>query len=243
MKFIIISLLFSANAFAQSYYPVGKSGDNRTVYGKKSDCESKESWPCEDIGGKDLRYWDETTVQVDDVSNPIYKAEYNVEACDIEVDCMEKLSAKTDCTNDPADAPTLRENTLMPGWSVVCTQVTGYEQKDKVILIENAAVKSSLLAADAAKIAQQDGLSQAKAARKFGESILDMMAVKNVEKSLSKGQIKQVVQDYELVRQLLVSGAVATARDEIAAMVPDGARVTQADKDDILAALDAYLGQ
>ena len=249
---LMVTLLFCVPSFAGQYRAVGADGAN-TNYSKLSDCEAAESSKnnysgCYDIRGKDLRYWEVQTIQVDDYSQPQWKAEYNVEACQITDAnasdyCYTMAESKTDCTNEPEDTHRIRENTLMPDHSIVCTRLLGYAQMDKAVLVENTTLKASVQAADAAAASQQTALDAAKAARSFGETIVDTIAVKNVSKGLSEGQIKQVIQDYELVMQMLMAGAIATARDEVAAMVPDGTRITQADKDEILAALDAYLGQ
>lgn len=241
--FLIFIWGFSSHA--ANWFPVGKQ-DAKTVYMDKQKCETVEGQACYDITDKDLRYWSLETIQVDDYSKPQWKSEYNVQACDPsaqdETSCSTIAQSKV-CDDEAEDTYRIRENSLMPGYSIVCTRLLGYEQQPKEVMVENQALKASVLAAEAAKSAQLSAIQQARAARSFGESIVDMIAVKNIQKGLTAAQIKQVVAEYEEIRTLLVSGAIATARADVAAMTPDGVRITQADKDEILAAIDAYLGQ
>jgi len=55
MKLFLFVLLVPMFVFA-NYFPVGKVGA-KTVYVKKSHCESIESQSCFDVSGKDMRRW------------------------------------------------------------------------------------------------------------------------------------------------------------------------------------------
>ena len=69
------------------------------------------------------------------------------------------------------------------------------------------------------------------------------IGARNMAKSLTTAQVKTVVETYSTIQALLASGSIATAKVEIEAVTPDGTLITQADKDAILAEVNAYLGQ
>ena len=70
---------------------------------------------------------------------------------------------------------------------------------------------------------------------KCGEDAVKYIAGRNVTKGLTTAQIKEMASTYSLTNDLLRSGAIDTALEEIGAMTPDGIIVTPQDKTEILA--------
>ena len=62
-------------------------------------------------------------------------------------------------------------------------------------------------------------------------------------KSLSLADTKLVLSDYDSVISLLRAGSIPHAKTEVEGLTPDGTRISQADKDALLAEINAYLGQ
>jgi hypothetical protein len=159
-----------------------------------------------------------------------------VEACSGEADCELKLSEKNCVDGRWA----LMDAEFTETW---CNKITGYSQilSGRNIVIENATTKATYEAEQAAK-AQMDGaISQAKAAMECGRTVKALLMVRNAPKGLSKGQIKQMVNTYAEIDSLLESGSLATAKDEIAAITPDGTLVTEGDKTALMAEIDKCL--
>ena len=243
MKYIILILLFSVNCFAaNNWFPVGKAGA-KTTYVKKQKCEQVEGQSCYDISEKDIRYWEVQTVNVDDTSNPIMKAAYNSGSCNDPEDCSTKMGdAMVSSPCDSGDNYTYKQNELMPGYTYYCTRLLGYEQIAIETLVENASLKSTVQAADAAKAAEESAIQGKLKDMDYGKLVIAKMGLKSDGKGLSPGQRKQLIDDYESVFRLLRAGSINAARDTINGMTPDGTRVTTQDKTDILTELDAYLG-
>lgn len=239
----LITLFFCAisiTVYASNFYPVGKVGA-KTVYSKKDKCEQIEGQLCFDITTKDPRYNSPVTSMVNDIEKPIYKAPYNTENCDSEQDCVSKVSAKNaSCTN--GDSATYQKNQVLPGYTIFCTGISGYEQREQTVLVENADLKASVLAADAQKAQLESDIANMQKHIAFGNRMIAYIGVRNKSKGLTKGQVKQMVQDYSVINDLLASGSLLTVKDEIEALVPDGTIVTQSDKDALLAELNSYLG-
>ena len=235
----VLVLTFNAKGM---WFPVGKSGAN-VNYAKKSVCEKLENHECFDISGKDVRYHEVKSVQVDDKTKPIWKPKYNVVSCGTDQECVEKmaeLGGNSHCNS--GDEIKYSKNTLMPGFSIYCTKVTGYEKKTVKKLVENASAKAAVQSADAAKAQEQAALEQAMKHQSFGKKMQAYIAVRNRQKSLTVPQVKQMTDTYGPIQSLLLSGSIETAKAQIQAITPDGTLVTQADKDAVLAEINAYLG-
>lgn len=75
----------------------------------------------------------------------------------------------------------------------------------------------------------------------FGEDLIKEYGLKNIMRGYTATQIVTVANDLSLITNLLRSGAIETAKSQILAFVPT-AEVVQADKDEFLTKIDAYLG-
>lgn len=245
MKLVILFLMFfSTVAFAEApknWFPVGKSGAT-TIYAMKAKCEAVEGQSCFDITGKDPRYHTVQTVQVDDMSKPIWKAPYNSGACDDALDCAAKIgAAQSSDPCDSGDAYKYEENKLLPGWTYFCSKLLGYEQIETQSLVEDAGLKTSIQAADTAKAQQAAAEDAVFKNMAFGKRLKAKIAVINLTRGLTEVQVKDFVDTFESINRLLDAGAIQTARSNINGLVPDEVLLRQVDKDKILAEIDAYL--
>lgn len=75
----------------------------------------------------------------------------------------------------------------------------------------------------------------------FGREVVAYVGVLNGAKELSAEQIAQIVQLYAPIQNLLMAGALKTARAMIQAIVPDGVITSEEDKTLILGYLNEYI--
>lgn len=76
---------------------------------------------------------------------------------------------------------------------------------------------------------------------KFGQRLVAIMSIRNDAKNLTTQQIVQLVTDFADINQCWLNGSIATSRALVAALTPDGTILTTADKNAILAEIDANL--
>jgi len=240
MWMMLIAFLIGVEKATANWYPVGKAGATKT-YGTKDSCETKEGQECFDVTGVDRRYKEVQPSQQDDLTKPIFKAPYNVENCDSDTHCGGLMQAKeAECTN--GDYSQYQKNAVLPGYTIYCTGVTGYEQKTVNVIVDNAALKTSVEAADAQKAADDAALAAVAADAAFGNRMIAYVGARVRSKSLNLTDTKQVLSDYSAVIGLLRAGSITHAKTEIEGLTPDGTRISQADKDALLAEINAYLG-
>lgn len=77
----------------------------------------------------------------------------------------------------------------------------------------------------------------------FGRRVIAIMSIRNDAKTLTQGQLQQLLNDYDDINKFLQSGSIATARALIDAVTPDGTITTDADKTALLAEIDANLSR
>ena len=75
-----------------------------------------------------------------------------------------------------------------------------------------------------------------------GQEVIQLIALNNAKKALSKGQRKQMVSTYTDIMNLLRAGVLEAAKDDIDAINPDGTITTAQDKIDAIAKIDSCLG-
>jgi len=241
MKTIILILLFTNSVFAAgNWFPIGKNGA-KTIYTQNPKCEMVEGQKCFDITNKDPRFHETQTSMVDDPSKPIMKAPYNSINCDSSNDCNAKiLDGSITCI--ASDNPSYVKNPVLPGFTMSCTGIAGYEQMQQTILVENAALKTSVQAADATKATQESAMAVRMKRIGFGVQMIAFIGIRNDEKSLSEAQSVTFLTTFAPIMQLLQAGALDTAKVQIEGITPDGVLTTQADKDAILAEINAFIG-
>ncbi len=97
-------------------------------------------------------------------------------------------------------------------------------------LVESDVKKAAYQSSEAARLQLASALQTAKKAMDCGKSAQQLLLVRNSTKNLSKEQVKQLIVSYSTIKNLLDSGSLATAIDEIQAVVTDEVIVTDADK-------------
>lgn len=246
MKIItfIITLAICVPATAvENWYPVGKQGAKTYVgKGKKSICQQSEGQDCFEITGKDLRFYEIKTVSTDDTSKPIWKSSYSTESCGTFAEC-EVVGETKVCDDEPEDTYRIVENLIMPGYSIHCTRVTGYEQVESKTLVLNESTRDQLIAEDLAKVEAKSAIDAVKKQMECGKTVQASMAIRNVKKGLTTDQVNTFVQTYSTVKNLLDAGALKTAKAQLQSIDPDGTITTAEDKTAILGLIDTCIGE
>lgn len=241
MKYLVIGILFSANAFSATFFPVGKNGA-KAFYIEKGKCETIEEAVCYDVSGKDLRFYLLQSTEVDDLSKPIFKTQYNVDSCDNPEECgVLAVNKAATCTDAQGDYAGWAENTILPGYKVFCTGIEGYEKKTVVDLALDAELQSQVLAADAVKTANETAMQTVKRRMACGKNVQATMVLRNASKNLTTEQVKSFAATYAEIKSLLDTASLVTAKAEVEAIAPDGTLVTNDDKTAIIQAIDACL--
>lgn len=239
--FILFPIQLSAMYLPQSQ--IGKLAPGAVNFVKKSDCESHYSETCYK---RPKGYNYEThvlgTVSENDFSKPIFRAKYNVVACSDAEDCNTKKDEVQPCNQNEGDYFQFSENEVLPEFSAYCIGVEGYEQIQTQGIVEDEAKKVSFLAEKAQKESDEAKIKSQLKNMEFGKRVVALIGSRNSEKSLTPGQVKQLVESYSVIQSLLMSGSILTAKAEIEAITPDGVVITQADKDAILNEINTYLG-
>ena len=260
MKNIIFVLIivFSVDTFATMYFPVGKEGANKT-YSDVNKCKESEGWECFNIVGKNLEYWDLEEKQVENLDKPILRDKYKVEACSNAIDCGDKfkslnlpfkkentLDQEIDfsgyCDKDPGDYVTFSENKLMPGWSIYCTGVKGYEKETVKALVLNQDKKTAFDAKQAQEKVKQEALRKVQDAIAFGQSLKNEIYLINAAKGLSNNEVRAFVEEFQAIDRLLSVGAIATAKGDIEA-IQVGPSISAEEKQLILDKINGFLGK
>lgn len=197
-------------------------------------CKDLPSEQCMCFDNVNLRHVDIVDEMIPDESKPTY-SKNDIEVCVDQSDCESKNASKT-CTDSQETVYMAQDFS-----EIYCSKLTGYEQKvsgRKVFLI-NLAKKAAADAADAAQLAKDSAMIAARKARNCGETVIDALLVQNASKSLSTAQIKSINTTYASIKDLLETGSLASAREEIQAVTPDGVLVVEADKTALIAQLDS----
>ena len=128
----------------------------------------------------------------------------------------------------------------------VCYEITGKDLRYHSVvdgeLVEDANLKASVEASDAALAASESAIALKLKNMEFGKRVLAIVSVRNDAKSLQPADVLSLSNTYAPIQALLLNGSIATAKAQVEAIVPDGVLVTQADLDAILAEMNAYLG-
>lgn len=95
---------------------------------------------------------------------------------------------------------------------------------------------------DAETISSNDLMNRIKR-QDFGRKVIAIMSIRNDAKNLNSSQIVQFAQDYADINMALLNGSIATAKALIQAITPDGVITTQADKDVLVAEINANEAQ
>lgn len=103
------------------------------------------------------------------------------------------------------------------------------------VAVLNQGRKDARLAAETLEANLQTRMSKFQKALR----VIALMGLRNEAKGLNQSQIEQVLTTYQPIMLALLSMSMVTARAMIVAVTPDGTLITQTDKDEILAEIDA----
>lgn len=119
---------------------------------------------------------------------------------------------------------------------VYCVEVVGKE------MVIDVAVKTQKDAQKAQAKALEDAIQIAQNLRQCGERVVALMLVRNQPKNLTTAQVKSLVATYSPIKELLESGSLVSAKEEINAVAADGLLVTNGDKAALTAEINKCLG-
>lgn len=255
MKKLILLITFITTSALANFLPESKINGqdaNVAVYMKRSKCEAAFSEKCHKIPfGYSPEYHELVDEMVDDDTKPIYEAKSNVVTCSavlddpatteidetktLEEDCMEKEAAHICDLANKYYTVRVADNS-----EVYCTRFIGFEQKasGNKIVAENAAKKSAFEASEVVRKAKESAIAMATKAINCGKRVIAMLVVQNASKGLDTTQIKAMNASYSTIKDLLETGSLTSAREEILAATADGVLVTETDKTVLVAELD-----
>lgn len=237
--FTLVFILFSTLTMAKSYLPLskydGKLHTGIKVFLNQSKCEKHYSETCVPMPPRyNPSYHKVDDEMIDDHSKPNWGTRSMVEACVGEDDCRDKATAKS-CTGD-------RKPYYNAEYSEVwCNEILSYAKKasGRKIVVEDEAKKTSYQTQEATKKADQAAMAIASQALECGKKVISRMLLQNKPKNLSKAQVRNLVKTYKDIKNLLDTGSLESAREDILAVAINEPIVTQADKDALVAELDS----
>jgi hypothetical protein len=228
----MIFLLFINLTFAQSYTTVSFFP---STWGSKVLCEQLGGEECFEIQESPDKY-KVSVIQVDDKEKPIYDSKSNITACNGLDDCYSKIVNLCVSSKYPVVNPNFLE--------VYCTKVINYEKKNKSILVLDAVKEVNYIQskelADADKV-KKDLLDKKIKHCEVGLKIIAMVQLSSEDKGLSKSIRDQLEVDLEAIIKKLHLCKLQDAKDLIEAIVPDGVKITTADKSSVLSVINEEL--
>jgi len=153
-----------------------------------------------------------------------------------ELDRIAALSTRLDALPNIYEAVQLES--LGGTWTDMSALIKHIKDDDDEALLAQLETHTAAIQAN---INKEAGIQQALFAREGGKRIVAFMNALNAAKPLTTAQVKLVLQDPDLnlIKSMLESGSLLTAKEEITAYVPDETLITTADKTAILAELTA----
>lgn len=235
MKYFLL-LLFPILAFAENFVsPRIVESQAPQAYQMKSECERVEESDCVDIANNPVKVYEVFLNSEDDQSKPIYEAASNVQPCQSPEACFMLLPGLCAQTHMALFRPVDESNTSFEAY---CTKVSGYEKKN-VKRIQISEAKAALYESEKVLLAQKAAYAVADAAAEkavnCGKSTQRLLLIRNAQKKLTTAQVKQMVAQYASTIDLLNTGSLVSAQEEIVAVQPDGVLVTEADKSALIA--------
>lgn len=239
MKYLFLAFI-TLNVMASNWMPLSKIESlSSQAHQLEADCK-KSGEQCLDVGDEPeivkLGFTSLAPAMGDDTSKPIYEAESQVEVCSGIEECQTQLNLKTcgDGYLKFIDAEYTK---------TYCTTVTGFEQKEVgKALVKDLTAFNAYKAAQAQVQALNNGIAQATSAMDCGRKVQAHLLVRNAPKGLTKPQVKQLVSAYKDIKNLLDTGSLASAKEEIEAATADGVIITTGDKAALVAQINTCLG-
>lgn len=109
----------------------------------------------------------------------------------------------------------------------------------KIVVVDED-LKAAYDLEQAQKAQLEASINLAQKQMSWGQRVIALMSVKNAQKDLSGPQIAEMLSTYATIESLLRTGALDTAKTQIAALVADGTLVTEQDKTDLIAEIEKF---
>lgn len=225
MKFLILLFVLSFSAMASNWMPLSViQSQGSSGYSLESDCK-KTGEDCLDVGDEPGIVSAGKVSLVND-----WGPEVESEVCEGQSDCEAKLESKV-CTADNL------QKFASEDWTrIYCVELLGKA------LVKDEAGWSALKSQEAQKKALEAGIQFAIGLQDCGKRVMALLLVRNQPKGLTPAEVKQMVAGYASIKQLLESGSLVSAKEEIQGVVADGRLVTTADKAALTQEIDKCLG-
>lgn len=223
MKNLLLLCLFSFSALASNWMPISKiQSQSSQAYQLESEC-LKSGEVCLDVGNSP----DSVTLGYVTVVPESWGPKLDIEVCSGDIDCTDKLSVK-ECASGQKF---IDENYT----EVYCSVFS------PASILLNSVGYNAYLSQKNALAQLEAGKAQAKRKRECGDSVIDLLLVRNASKNLNTTQIKQMVSTFSPIKSLLETASLVSAKEEIALVSADGVLVTEGDKVALSAAVDVCI--
>jgi len=221
MKYLFL-ILITTQTMASNWMPISKIQALSSEAHQLEESCAKSGEQCLDVGDEPQ------IVKLGFVSLEDNFTKTEVEVCLDEVDCQAKHEAKV-CL----DGVSIKNLDLL---EVYCSR---FSHKS---LVKNLTAFNAYKATQAQAQALSAGLAQATAAMDCGKRVQALLLVRNSPKGLTKPQVKALVLAYKDIKNLLDTGSLASAKEEIEAITADGVIITSGDKAALIAQINSCLG-
>lgn len=105
-------------------------------------------------------------------------------------------------------------------------------------LVQDQVKKTQYELEESQKINLKNAIAQAKKQMQCGKDVIALLSVRNASKDLTNSQMEQMLSTYSLIKSLLDTGALETAKEKISLINPDGEIITQEDINSLTKAID-----
>lgn len=232
MKLIILMIASLMCATAMADFALRSeviNGDVKRVYTKKPKKGDYIKIP----SGYNSKYHVIKDEMIDDMSKPQWATRSMVEACADEADCKAKALTK-ECVDGRSSFYNAEYSEL---W---CNKIDGYAKKKsgQKIVAEDVVKKETYQNTATTKKTDEMYMEMAGKAIDCGKRVISRMLLQNKPKNLKKAQIRNLVKTYKDIKDLLDTGSLESAREDILAVAINEPIVTQADKDALILELD-----
>lgn len=260
MRSIILTLflLAASSAHCASWIPGSKVDGSLhrdiPIYLSKTKCQEhfkEKCFPMPQSYNPSYHKLDEE--MVDDETKPQWASRSMIESCTSESNCKDMSIAKnkakpSDCEADDSRLECSVDNCITDRSSyynkeyseVWCGKITGYLKKKSgvKIILEDETKKQAYKTQEAARLADEAAMAIASKALSCGKKVISRMLLQNKPKGLKKAQVRNLVKTYKDIKDLLDTGSLESAREDILAVAINEPIVTQADKDALVSELD-----
>lgn len=238
-KLLLLSLtVLSLSAQAENWLNHSKiKSGSVEAFSLKSDCERVSNEKCFDLGNYPSSVYSEVDESVDDYTKPNY-SKSEVETCTANENCDTKFLEKV-CTDSTESK--IKNYDLL---EVYCSKFIGYQKKlQKTIGVDSVKLSAFNSQKALALIASQKeaGIQGALRRIECGKRVVALLVLRNSQKGLTTSNIAQINTVYAPINGLIDTGSLATAKEQMLLISPDGTLITEDDKNDLVAEITKCL--